>query len=456
MIDGVPALSFTDEELGTALRVLQAISDDPSSMDDHPRFKSLVAKIQKEAKRGHRLARHAEATAQLHSAVMQTGLVRAQQPLPGLPVLPVLPSMTGLAAPSDAPLRPQRCYVCKQSYQELHHFYHLLCPACAQKNWARREQRIDLRGYVALVTGGRIKIGFETALRLLRDGAEVIVTTRFPKDAEQRFLAMPDAASWRERLTLEALDLRNVPSVEAFAENLSRKLPHLDILINNAAQTIKRPREFYAALMAAEPTPWLLEARSEYQGRLPSVPGCEDYFVPNEVDLYGQALDRRPDNSWSQRLHEVSALELLEVQLVNAMSPFLLTARLKPALLRSPHARRFVVQASAMEGQFNRDAKTEFHPHTNMAKAALNMMVRTSAQEWARDGIYMNAVDTGWVTDEKPYPRAMHAREAQNFYTPLDVVDGMARLIDPIARGINEPATPLFGHFLKDYEPYAW
>jgi NAD(P)-dependent dehydrogenase (short-subunit alcohol dehydrogenase family) len=186
------------------------------------------------------------------------------------------------------------------------------------------------------------------------------------------------------------------------------------------------------------------------------VPGCEDYFVPNEVDLYGQALDRRPDNSWSQRLHEVSALELLEVQLVNAMSPFLLTARLKPALLRSPHARRFVVQASAMEGQFNRDAKTEFHPHTNMAKAALNMMVRTSAQEWARDGIYMNAVDTGWVTDEKPYPRAMHAREAQNFYTPLDVVDGMARLIDPIARGINEPATPLFGHFLKDYEPYAW
>lgn len=447
MIDGLPDVGFTDEELAIALRVLQAVSDDPSSMDDHPRFKTLVAKIRRQSKRVKRQALQATAAAQLQDARLRTGLVRAQEGATALP------DSSASSNASGALLRLQRCYVCKQPYGELHHFYHLLCPGCSEKNWAKRAQRADLRGRVALVTGGRVKIGFQTALRLLRDGADVVVTTRFPKDALQRFLAMPDADTWRSRLALEALDLRNIPSVEAFADELCRRLPHLDIFVNNAAQTIKRPREFYAALMAAEPTPWLLEAKGNYQGQLP---GYGEYFAPQELDSYGQALDKRPENSWSQRLHEVSTLELLEVQLVNAVSPFLLTSRLRPALLRSPYPRRFVVQASAMEGQFNRIDKTEFHPHTNMAKAGLNMLVRTSAQEWARDGIYMNAVDTGWVTDEKPYPRAMHAREARHFHTPLDVVDGMARLFDPIARGINEPDTPLFGHFLKDYEPYAW
>jgi NAD(P)-dependent dehydrogenase (short-subunit alcohol dehydrogenase family) len=205
--------------------------------------------------------------------------------------------------------------------------------------------------------------------------------------------------------------------------------------------------------MAAEPTPWLLEARNQYLGQLA---GYEDYFAHHEVDHYGQTLDKRPSNSWSMRMHEVDTLELLEVQLVNAVAPYLLTAGLKPAMMRSPFPRRFVVQASAMEGQFNRQDKKEFHPHTNMAKAALNMMVRTSAQDFARDGIYMNAVDTGWITDEKPYPQASLRRDNRDFYPPLDIIDGMARLIDPIARGINEPETPLFGHFLKDFEPYAW
>ena len=437
-------MTFTDEELAITLRVLQSIADEPSRMNAHPRFKSLVAKIQKGAKREHRQTRHAVASAAQHSARLQTGLVRAQQQTTAL-----LPR----SDPVPTTLRAQRCYVCKQSYQELHHFYHLMCPDCAGKNFAKRQPRVDLRGRVALVTGGRIKIGFQTALNLLRNGARVIVTTRFPRDAERRFLSEPDAGEWRDHLTLEALDLRHIPSVEAFADFLCRSQPHLDIVINNAAQTIKRPREFYAALIAAEPTPWLLETKGQYLGQLP---GYESYFLHQEQDSHGQLLDKRPANSWSQRLHEVSTLELLEVQLVNAVAPFLLTSRLKPALLRSPHSRRFVVQASAMEGQFNRSGKTEFHPHTNMAKAALNMLVRTSAQEWARDGIYMNAVDTGWVTDERPYPEAMRMRQTQHFYTPLDVVDGMARLIDPIARGINEPATPLFGHFLKDFEPYAW
>lgn len=437
-------MPFTEEDLSTALRVLRAIADDPARMDDNLHFKTLIAKIQKEAKRGNRQARAAAAEVQLRGARMQTGLVRSQQ-AESLPLI--------AADRTTETLWFQTCYICKQQFQQLHHFYHLLCPGCAGKNWSKRHQRCDLSGRYALVTGGRIKIGFETALRLLRDGAHVIVTTRFPKDAQRRYYDMPDSDQWRDRLTIEALDLRSSPSVEAFTDRLCRQLPHLDILINNAAQTIKRPRAFYAALMAAEPTPWLLEASAHYPMQLP---GVDEQFVHHELDRFGQALDKRPANSWSQRLQDVSTLELLEVQLVNAVAPFLLTSRLKPALLRSPYERRFVIQASAMEGQFNRRSKTAFHPHTNMAKAALNMMVRTSAQDWARDGIYMNAVDTGWITDEKPFPQSVHMREIRDFYTPLDVIDGMARLFDPIARGINETDKPLSGHFLKDFEPYAW
>jgi NAD(P)-dependent dehydrogenase (short-subunit alcohol dehydrogenase family) len=144
------------------------------------------------------------------------------------------------------------------------------------------------------------------------------------------------------------------------------------------------------------------------------------------------------------------------VQLVNAVAPFLLNSQLKPLLLRSPFERRFIINVSAMEGQFGRASKTEFHPHTNMAKAALNMMTRTAAADYARDGIYMNSVDTGWITDENPLDRKLHAQQARGFYTPLDAIDGMARLYDPIVQGLADPAEPLHGHFLKDFVPHPW
>ena len=101
-------------------------------------------------------------------------------------------------------------------------------------------------------------------------------------------------------------------------------------------------------------------------------------------------------------MHEVETPELLEVQLVNAIAPFILNARLKPLMLKTPERHKHVVNVSAMEGQFYRTTKTDRHPHTNMAKAALNMMTRTSALDFVKDGIHMNAVDTGWVTDEDP------------------------------------------------------
>ncbi|MBC8137556.1 MAG: SDR family oxidoreductase [Fibrella sp.] len=147
---------------------------------------------------------------------------------------------------------------------------------------------------------------------------------------------------------------------------------------------------------------------------------------------------------------------MLEVQLVNAVAPFLLNSRLKPLLMRSPFARRFIVNVSAMEGQFSRH-KTVFHPHTNMAKAALNMMTRTSGADYARDGIYMNSVDTGWVTDENPTIKRDRIQEERGFFAPLDIVDGMARIYHPIAQGINNTdEEPFAGRFLKDYAPCPW
>ena len=130
--------------------------------------------------------------------------------------------------------------------------------------------------------------------------------------------------------------------------------------------------------------------------------GLEPLFPEGIRDGEGQALDLREINSWRLDLHEVSTVELLEVHLVNAVAPFVLNARLKPLMLAAPSQDKHIVHVSAMEGQFYRSFKTTRHPHTNMAKAALNMMTRTCAEELAAARVYMNSVDTGWINDENP------------------------------------------------------
>ena len=432
-------LGISTEDWDICLRVLQRVSENTALVAGEERFKALVAKIHKEGKRGVRRDAQETRKADDRQTRAETGLVRAQV------------NGQGREERRRTLNRPALCYVCKRAYTQVHPWYHLLCPDCAELNAAKRTQRADLTGRTALVTGGRVKIGFLLALRLLRDGASVIATTRFPADAKKRFAAEPDSEDWAERLQIAGLELRHLPSVEDFCEGLLATEPSLDILVNNAAQTVKRPPEFYAHLLDAEEAA-LLETRSEYPK---SDLTLAQYFPPGLYDSDGQQLDLRPVHSWRLRLGEVGTLEMLEVQLVNAAAPFILNSRLKPLLECSPFERRFIVNVSAMEGQFGRESKTIFHPHTNMAKAALNMMTRTSAADYARSGIYMNSVDTGWVTDENPHPQRVQAQN-RGFWTPLDAADAVARIYDPIARGINDPAEPLFGHFLKDYAPYVW
>lgn len=462
-----PDLPFTPEEWEVCIKVLQALARDPFCGPDTQTMKTLVTKIHKGAKKHIRSQNRVQQREHDQSLKRQTEVFQvndAVRPLAlhALPA-PVQPDLIGER------LRPERCYVCKEPFTQVHFFYHLLCPACARFNHQKRTQRADLHGRIALVTGGRIKIGYQLALRLLRDGAKVLLTTRFPHDAVKRFAAEPDFAQWRHLLEVHSLDFRNTVAVEKFIEGLRERLSHLDILINNAAQTVKRPPAFYQHLLELETTP-RAKLPLEWQEVLPSIAGglaldFRSSVLPEGVaahadfplgwlDQDGQQVDLRDQNSWTSTADQVPTLEMLEVQLVNNVAPFMLVSKLRSLMQKSPFERRFIVNVSAMEGQFARENKTAFHPHTNMAKAALNMLTRTSAQDYMQDGIFMTSVDTGWITEENPHPKKSRVRE-RGFVTPLDVLDGMARVYDPIVHGLSAPE-PFWGCFLKDYRPHPW
>ncbi|WP_203781140.1 SDR family oxidoreductase [Paractinoplanes rishiriensis] len=378
---------------------------------------------------------------------------------------------TAKAASAGVLLQARGCYVCKQRYTVVDAFYHQLCPTCAAGNHAKRDARTDLSGRRALLTGGRAKIGMYIALRLLRDGADLTITTRFPHDAVRRFSAMPDSGDWLHRLRVVGLDLRDPAQVVGLADAVAARGP-LDILINNAAQTVRRSPGSYAAIAAAEqePLPDGPLPELEYFGTAGASPAAAlttgtPVLTPQQItemaltarsvaiDAGGLVPDTAPTNSWSDRVHEVEPLELLEVQLCNVTAPFVLVSRLREAMKRSPFPRRYVVNVSAMEGIFRRGYKGAGHPHTNMAKAALNMLTRTSAADMFTDGILMTSVDTGWITDERPHPTKMRLAD-EGFHAPLDLVDGAARVYDPIVRG--EQGEDVYGCFLKDYAPVPW
>ncbi|OLR94056.1 SDR family NAD(P)-dependent oxidoreductase [Actinokineospora bangkokensis] len=472
---GLPGID--PQRLAACLAVLAEVDGLPTEHPDAVAVRRATAGIYKSVRKRRKAAKRAavtEADRQVTEATATGSPQRIDDETQGIPLVSSVPGAT-----AGTLLRARSCYTCKRRFHVVDAFYHQLCPECAELNRSRRDASTDLTGRRALLTGGRAKIGMYIALRLLRDGAHTTITTRFPNDAVRRFAGMPDAHEWLHRLRVVGVDLRDPAQVVDLADAVAAAGP-LDILVNNAAQTVRRSPGAYALLAEAESAPLPAGPRPEVTslGRtsdahpkalagafhldadaataLALTAGSaspERVAAGTAIDAGGLVPDLHDSNSWVQRVHEVDPVELLEVQLCNQTAPFILISRLRRSMASAAARRKYVVNVSAMEGQFSRAYKGPGHPHTNMAKAALNMLTRTSAAEMLSDGILMTAVDTGWITDERPHPTKVRLA-AEGFHAPLDLVDGAARVYDPIVRG--EAGEDLHGVFLKDYAPSPW
>ena len=487
------APTIDPHDLEVALRVLASLSTIDPDDPDFVTVRQATAKMFKSVKivrRGEKRQAIADADRVVIAATATGAPTRIDDETIGAQL------RLGTSKASAGELLVARpCYICKERYTLVDAFYHQLCPACAAMSHAKRDARTDLTGKRALLTGGRAKIGMYIALRLLRDGAHTTITTRFPRDAVRRFSAMPDSSDWLHRLRIVGIDLRDPAQVIGLADFVAEAGP-LDILINNAAQTVRRSPGSYSMLVEAESSPLpvgsipkivsfghtndahpialaasvtshpILAAAAAGSASpvltaddltaLALAPGSsslERLAAGTAIDAGGLVPDLHEANSWTANVEDVDPLEMLEVQLCNTTAPFLLVSRLRASLAAAGARRTYIVNVSAMEGVFGRGYKGPGHPHTNMAKAALNMLTRTSAKEMLSDRILMTSVDTGWITDERPHPTKVRLAE-EGFHAPLDLVDGAARVYDPIVRG--EAGEDLFGVFLKDYKPASW
>jgi len=330
----------------------------------------------------------------------------------------IIPEIEDNKSPPQRLLKSIRCYICKLRYRTLHFFYDRLCPSCAALNFQKRLQTTDLSNCLALVTGGRVKIGYRIVLKLLRANCFVVSTTRFPIDLLDRLSKERDFNQWKDHIHIYGVDFRYSQLVEQFTQMFIEKYHRLDFLINNACQTIQKPKEFYQHLINNEGLKYYSSLSIDHQqivdGNLQfykqlypssnqllhqsSIKPSNEILPIISFDVNQQPIDFRSTNSWMLRLGDLSTTEMNEVFTINTLAPFILNSKLKVLMADKhpdPDSKKFIINVSAMEGSFSRINKTDRHPHTNAAKAALNMMTRTSASDYKKSNIYMISVDTG-------------------------------------------------------------
>jgi NAD(P)-dependent dehydrogenase (short-subunit alcohol dehydrogenase family) len=505
---------ISSEEINRCIAILSQLNTDTDQIFDIPkeqrtalikaagRFSRPDRDELSRRKRDGKVAAKRKMEKRDRTARKETGIRHAREA--SVFMAPKLLAFNDLALKEQQELEtPRNCYVCKTEFTKMHHFYDTMCTDCGDFNYAKRFQTANVKGQVAVITGSRLKIGYHISLMLLRGGATVIATTRFPVDSALRFGQESDFMDWGHNLKIHGLDLRHIPSVEIFCNFIEQKYERLDILINNAAQTVRRPAGFYAHLMENEsrlistlpkqaqellldhmncldelkvltsgassnqnmpvtwhgPEPgiglWASAKLSQIPYSFDNALVATEVFPEGEFDADLQQVDLRKTNSWRLKLGQIETTEMIEVQLVNSVAPFVLCNRLSEVMKKDNTGQKHIINVSAMEGKFHRFFKEARHPHTNMAKAALNMLTHTAAGDLAKAGIFMNAVDTGWVTDEDPAELAKKKQEQEDFQPPLDIVDGAARVMDPLFDGINT-GKHWCGKFLKDYNPIPW
>lgn len=449
--------TFSDEEWQSCIKVLNALKENPFENPDNNLFAGLITKIHKNAKKNIRTVSYTSKKQEDLQTSLNAELV--SKALNGITLFsekenPDEQQFTELNLPKN-------CYCCNQSYKLAHSFYTRLCPDCAVENYAKRFQNLDLKGRNVILTGGRVKVGFATALRLLRNNANVVLTTRFPALALEQFMQESDFENWKENLIVYGLDLRNLNAINDFISFYKSKFQSLDILINNAAQTIKYTDEYYQPLIKKEDKLLdifqsninLIANQTAVAKEVKALEYSSGEKTEVQLTRFGQPVDNREKTSWNSTLEEISMYELVEVNLINQIAPYFLIKELKPLFLNSDFEERFIVNVTSSEGIFSYTNKTIFHPHTNMTKAALNMMTLTSAKEFAVDSIFMTSVDVGWIsTGAKESLRKKQFEEG--YIPPLDSVDGASRIFDPIVDGINGKS--IFGVLLKNYKVSQW
>ena len=409
----------------------------------------------------------------------------------------------------------KNCYICKDKLglNNIHSFYGNLCKKCGEYNYSFRTMKLDFTGRIAIVTGGRVKIGYYIATKLLSYGAKVLITSRFPKDTLFKYQKDPEYEKWKDNLIIYPIDFRIFESTIKLVKFINDNFPHVDILINNAAQTIRRTASYYKYLLPIETknlnqeddkkiikndyinlqkqlkqgesniNPNSPSSKKDEQNSLISLMGnkSKEYqeilplsVIASQIRIMeeksqphvtvmggdGQPYDfSKGKNSWNFEFDEIPFQEFTEVQIINTWTPYYLCVKLKPLMMASPFSDKYIVNVTSVEGIFNH-FKRSSHVHTNMAKAALNMFTRTCGSYLKDLGIYMTCVDTGWVSPMNEMNSLLDQNKKNSYENefinvPLDELDGAMRVLHPIIEGIKNK-NYLFGILLKDYIKSPW